>query len=76
MATVHEYILWLCWGLLTLCHKPLKNPVHDVLFPTEDAMEKMLTHITFADGLLAVLQSDLPPTIDFFKSLPTDVIGL
>jgi hypothetical protein len=76
MSTVHEYVLWLCWGLLTLCHKGLKNPVHDMLFPTVEVMEKHLSSISFAAGLLAVLQSDLPPTIDFFKSLPADVIGL
>ena len=45
-------------------------------FPTVEVMEKHLSSISFAAGLLEVLQSDLPPTIDFFKSLPTDVIGL
>ena len=46
MSTVHEYILWLCWGLLTLCHKDLKNPVHDMLLPTVEVMEKHLSSIS------------------------------
>jgi hypothetical protein len=71
MSTIHEYILWLCWGLLTLCHKPLKNPVHDMLFPTVEVMEKRLSSISFPIGLLEVLLSPLPPTINWMKSLPT-----
>lgn len=76
MSTVHEYILWLCWGLLTLCHKDLKNPVHDMLFPTVEVMEKHLSSISFAAGLLEVLLSPLPPMIDWIKSLPTQSRGL
>ena len=71
MSTIHDYILWLCWGLLTLCHQPLKNPVHDVLFPTVEVMEKLLSSICFPIGLLEVLLSPLPPTINWIKSLPT-----
>lgn len=76
MATVHEYILWLCWGLLTLTSKSLKNPTHDILFPNEDAMKVLLVRITFAPGLLDVLRSATPPTIAFFKALPSNARGL
>jgi hypothetical protein len=76
MSTVHKYILWLCWGLLTLCHEDLKNPVHDMLFPTVEVMEKHLSSISFAAGLLEVLLSPLPPMIDWIKSLPTQNRGL
>lgn len=71
MATVHEYILWVTWSLLTLVPKMLKNPVHDMLYPTQDVLEDMLSKVTFAAGLIDVLLSSSPPTIDFFKSLPT-----
>ena len=71
MSSVHEYVLWLSWGLLTLTVSALKNPVHDMLFPTEDVMKNLLSNITFAPGLLDALLSKLPPAIDFFKSLPT-----
>jgi hypothetical protein len=71
MSSVHEYVLWLSWGLLTLVASALKNPVHDLLFPTQDVMENLLSDMTFAPGLLDALLSKLPPTIDFFKSLPT-----
>lgn len=76
MSSIHEYVLWLCWGLLTLTPIALKNPVHDILFPAQDVMENLLLGITFAAGLLDALLSELPPTIDFFKSLPTHSKGL
>lgn len=71
MSSVHEYVLWLSWGLLTLTVSAFKNPLHDLLFPTEDVMKNLLSNITFAPDLLHALLSKLPPTIDFFKSLPT-----
>jgi hypothetical protein len=61
---------------LTLCHKDLKNPVHDMLFPTVEVMEKHLSSISFAAGLLEVLLSPLPPMIDWIKSLPSQSRGL
>lgn len=73
MASVHEFMLWTAWTLLTLTASNIKNPVHDLLFPTQNAMEKLLPKVTFATGLMEALQSKVPPTIDFFKSLPTDV---
>jgi hypothetical protein len=47
-----------------------------MLFPTVDVMEKHLSEISFAAGLLGILLSPLPPTIDWFKSLPTQTKGL
>lgn len=76
MSSEHEYALWLCWGLLTLTDAALKNPVHDMLFPTEDVMENLLSTVTFAPGLIESLDSATPPTITFFKSLPTTPNGL
>ena len=76
MATIHESILWLCWSLLTACHKPLKNPVHDMLFPTIEVMEEMLSKITFAADLIQTLLSPIPPSVDWIKGLPTQSNGL
>jgi len=76
MSATHEFILWLCWELLNLCYPCLKNPVHDMLFPDAEVMEKHLSVVSFATDLLEVLTSSLPPTIDWFKSLPTPSNGL
>lgn len=76
MSSDDEHALWLCWGLLTLTDAALKNPVHDMLFPSEDVMESLMSTITFAPGLIEALKSATPPIIAFFKSLPTDHKGL
>jgi hypothetical protein len=75
MAPVHDFMSWLSWSLLTLTAAKLKNPVHDMLFPTQDVMENLLLNFVFATGLLNVSQFAVLPTMDFFKSLPTDVKG-
>jgi hypothetical protein len=76
MSSEHEHALWLCWGLLILTDAALKNPVHDMLFPSEDVLDKLLSTIAFAPGLIEVLESATPPTIAFFERLPTNLNGL
>lgn len=63
-------------GLLTSIATKLKKSVHDMLFPTQNVMENLLSNIVFAPGLLNVSRSAVPSTIDFFKSPSTDVNGL
>lgn len=76
MSELQEYALWLCWTLLTLTSSKIKNPVHDLIFTTQQVMEGVLAAVTFAPGLLDALQSTVPPTIAFFKSLPADEAGI
>jgi hypothetical protein len=76
MASIHEYILWVTWNLLTLTAASIKNPVHDMLFPTQDIIGTLLSTIVFANDLMDALQSKQPPTLAFFKTLPTDTKGL
>jgi hypothetical protein len=49
-----------------------KNSVFDVVFPDEAALNQMASTIAlvFAPGFLQVLQSTVPPTIEYFKTLP------
>jgi hypothetical protein len=49
----------------------LSPPYHKHV-PTEEAIEELIgtANVEFAPQLLDVLQSDDPPTIDFWKSLP------
>jgi hypothetical protein len=51
---------------------PLSAPYYKHL-PTLDVVENLLdaSGVVFAPGLLDVLLSDEPPTLDYFKSLPT-----
>lgn len=76
MSELQEYALWLCWTLLTLTSSKIKNPVHDLIFTTQQIMGGLLAVVSFAPGLLDALQSKSPPTIAFFKSLPKDQVGL
>ena len=50
--------------------------MHDILFPTVEVMEKLLSSVSSPAGLLQVLLSPLPPTIDWIKSLVTQSSGL
>lgn len=68
-----EYML-LVWNLLTLTPVSLKNPVHAMVLATRDLLEQLLSDslLVFAPGLLDVLQPPTPPSVAYFKGLPTD----
>jgi hypothetical protein len=59
---------WQC-----LCDTPfsLKSTLFTPFFPDEEALQSTMSILTFAPGLFEVLQAVKPPTIAFFKSLPT-----
>ncbi|KAK4951845.1 carbamoyl-phosphate synthase (glutamine-hydrolyzing) cpa2 [Elasticomyces elasticus] len=67
-------MLWLCWAALSLSSVAVKATAYAVVFPTEKVLERLLhaANVSFAPGLLDVLQSTTPPTIAFFKTLPTE----
>ena len=71
--TASEYVLWLVWTLLSLTPAGLKNPVLAIVLTSQDAVEKLMLDslLAFAPGLLTVLQANVPPSIAYFKSLPT-----
>lgn len=75
---VLAYIFWLAWMCLSLAPTALKNPVFDLVFPNEQTLTQILKEasLSFAPGLLDVLQSSTPPTIAFFKSLPIAMKGI
>jgi len=77
VSTIFEYMLWLVWTLLSLCPSPLKNPIYGVLIATQVILEKVFEDagVYFAPNLLDVVQSDHPPRLAFFKSLPADTRG-
>jgi hypothetical protein len=74
-SDVHREVFLLAWNCLSRTDEKMKAGAYDVLFPEADLLEGALDEAGFryAPGLLDALQSDTPPTIDFFKSLPTEV---
>ena len=48
-------------------------PYYEKYLPTQAAIEELISTagVIFAPGLLDVLQSDEPPNVEYFKSLPT-----
>lgn len=64
-------LLWTC-----LCSSPEKNkhPMYNRFFPSRDTLEILFSSVSlvFAPGLLEVLQASTPPTIAYFKTLPTE----
>jgi hypothetical protein len=69
---IQVFILLLAWTCLSTTNPALKSRGFAYYFPTEDAMRTVmqLASFEFASGLLRVLRSAAPPTIEFFKSLP------
>jgi hypothetical protein len=64
------------WAHLSLAPTAIKNPVFSLVFPSEDALEKLMSLMIFAPGLLDVVQAATPPTIGFFESLTNASKGL
>jgi hypothetical protein len=73
-SDILEYVVWLVWTLLTLTPAILKNPVHAMILTTQDVVEKIMSDslLEFAPGLLDVVQAATPPSLVYFKSLPTE----
>lgn len=68
-----EYMLWLIWSFLVATPACLKNPIFALILSTQDELAQLMSDslLVFADGLLDVLRSPTPPSIAYFKSLPT-----
>lgn len=68
-----HYFLQLCWLCLSTTSSNYKNPGYAILLPVFTAMSTVFlsSGLTFAPGLLATVQAADPPTLDFFRSLPT-----
>jgi hypothetical protein len=66
------FAIWLTWACLSLTPEALKNGIYALVIPTQEVLKQILlsSEMSFAPGLLDVLQSKTPPTISFFKSLP------
>lgn len=70
--TILTLMILLLWECVSIAPRSV-NPVFKIRTPTPEVAAQLLTSMsmTFAPGLLTVLQASTPPTVDFFKSLPT-----
>ncbi|KAM3086920.1 hypothetical protein ACMFMG_012166 [Clarireedia jacksonii] len=73
VSDIQEYVLWLLWTFLSLIPALSKNNVHDAILTSQDVAEKLMKDslLDFAPGLFDALQAKSPPTIAFFKGLPS-----
>ncbi|KAI7239499.1 hypothetical protein KC330_g1909 [Hortaea werneckii] len=77
MATILEWVAQRAWECLSGTVVRLMNPVFVVLIAAQAALLPLLNlHVTFAEGLLDTLQSSSAPALDFFSSLPSDLLRL
>lgn len=55
----------------------VKNPLFTQTFPDLETLSDICfdAELSFPDTLLDAVQSDKPPTVDFFKALPTTTFG-
>jgi hypothetical protein len=74
LEQILEYVVWLIWSCLILTPVKLKNPVFAMVLSSEDVLEQLLSDslLVFAPGLLDIFQATTPPSVAYFKSLPTD----
>jgi hypothetical protein len=77
-AETFAYIIWHVWLCLSLSSEKIKHPIYAIVLSTLDAVDKLAASafLEFAPRLLDVLQSDSPPSINFFKGLSSNGKGL
>lgn len=73
-GTIFELVLLITWTCLNTTPFNQKNPLFARFFDNQAALEEVAStaSLVFCPGLFEVLQAATPPTIQFFKSLPTD----
>jgi hypothetical protein len=73
-ATVLQLVLQLLWACLRSTPVRKKHPLYDTVVPTQVIAEQLFSSLSlvFAPGLDRVIQASTPPTLSWFKSLPTD----
>ena len=72
-ADMLVFVLSLAWNILSTIQGNLKNDIFDVVFPDEASLTQTASSLSLvlATTLFEVLLSEDPPTIEFFKTLPT-----
>jgi hypothetical protein len=73
-TTVFQLVVLLTWACLDNRPPKKKHPIFSKVLPTQAVVEELLSAVSvvFAPGLFEVLQASTPPTLHYFKGLPTD----
>ncbi|KAG5750909.1 hypothetical protein H9Q70_006458 [Fusarium xylarioides] len=73
VSTIMEFMMILTWACLSETPYYSKNLLFAMFFTSLQVMAEIAgeASLEFVPGLLDVVQSVVPPTIEFFKSLPT-----
>lgn len=77
-TTLIQLVLLLTWTCLITTPEKLKHPIFSKVLSDQDALTNLLSSIpmVFAPGLLEVLQASTPPTVSYFKGLPSEIMKL
>ena len=72
LGSLSAIVFALSWFIISNTPAAIKALDFSLIFPNEQAILNLvqLCPFQFAEGLLDVVQSSTPPTIEFFKSLP------
>jgi hypothetical protein len=76
MQSVFQLVMLMAWTCLADTPFNKKRTEFARFFTSREALETyaLAASLSFAPGLLDVLQADLSPKLDFFKSLPTETL--
>lgn len=75
-STILQFVLTMTWTCLKDTPSIQKNVLFAQFIPSLAVLEEIAstTSLTFAPGLFDILQAAIPPTIEYFKSLPLDTL--
>ena len=73
-TTIFQLVLLLLWTGLSTAPGHQKLYMFNKILSSHSIVEELLSSasITFAPGLFEILQASTPPTVSYFKSLPTE----
>lgn len=74
-TTILQLVMTLTWMCLYTTPTKMKNPLYATFFGGFDILNEIgsAASLCFAAGLFETLRAVTPPTLEFFKTLPTDV---
>jgi hypothetical protein len=75
--TLLQLVLLITWTVLNGTPANQKQPHFTKYIPSQAVLENLASQVSlvFAPGLLDAVQASTPPTIRYFKTLPTIVKG-
>lgn len=72
-TNISQTLVRMTWTCLSTSPESTTDYTYRALFPSQDSLAQLLLplSITLSPGIFEMLGSDLPPTVSFFKSLPS-----